>query len=82
MFCWRLFCGLQSHLCRKLCQTFAVKVEVDEGEVRAEPVMVLRDASVSHLVEAEDKLRDAEDMFNLGSYFRFRRIFLLRTSST
>ena len=35
-------------------QAFAMQVEIDEGEVRAEPVMVLRDAPVSHLVEAED----------------------------
>jgi len=56
-------------LCRKRCQAFAVKVEVDEGEVRAQPVMVLRDASVSHFVEAEDALPDAEDMFYFRSYF-------------
>jgi hypothetical protein len=35
---------------------FAVEVQVHEGEVCAQPMMVLRDASVSHLVEAEDTL--------------------------
>ena len=50
---------------RESCQPLAVKVEVDEGEVRAQPVMVLRDASIPHLVEAEDALQDAEDMFYL-----------------
>jgi hypothetical protein len=37
-----------------------VEVQVHQGEVGAQPVMVLRDASVSHLVEAEDPLQDAE----------------------
>ena len=35
-----------------------MQVEVDEGEVRAQPMVVLGDASVSHLVEAEDTLQD------------------------
>ena len=43
-----------------------MEVEIDQGEVCAQPVMVLRDAAVSHLVEAEDPLQDAEDMFHLG----------------
>jgi len=30
-----LFSGLQTHLCREFCQSRAVEVEVDEGEVRA-----------------------------------------------
>ncbi len=66
--CWRLFSGLQTHLCREFCQSRAVEVEIDEGEVRAQPVMVLRDASIPHLVEAEHPLQDAEDMFYFRSY--------------
>jgi hypothetical protein len=31
--------------------------------------MIFGDASVSHLVEAEDALQDAEDMFYFRSYF-------------
>ena len=50
-------------------QVLAVQVEVDEGEVGAEPVMVLGDASVAHLVEAEDALQDTEDVFYFRSYF-------------
>src|ERR1019366_2940772 len=50
-----------------------MQVEINEGEVRAEPVMVLRDAPVSHLVEAEDAFQDAEHMFYFCSYFRLRR---------
>jgi hypothetical protein len=40
------------------CQALAVQVEIDQSEVRAESVMVPRDASVSHLVEAEDAFQD------------------------
>jgi hypothetical protein len=36
-----------------------VQVEIDQGEVRAEPVMVLRDATIAHPVEAEDAFQDA-----------------------
>ena len=53
---------------REPCQTLAVKVEVDEGEVRAQSMVVFRDASIPHLVEAEDPLQDAEDMFHFRSY--------------
>ena len=54
---------------RETDQAFAVEVEVDEGEVRAQPVVVLGDTSIAHLVETEDSLEDAEDMFYLRSYF-------------
>jgi hypothetical protein len=53
-------------------QPFAVQVEVHQSEVRAQPVMVLGDAPVSHLVEAEDAFQDAEHMFYFRSYFRLR----------
>jgi hypothetical protein len=47
-----------------------VQVEIDQGEAGAQPVMVLRDPPVSHLVEAEDAFQDAEPMFYFRSYFR------------
>src|SRR5260370_17928763 len=47
-------------------QPFAMEVEVDQREAGAQPVMVLGDAAVADLVEAEDALEDAEGMF----YFR------------
>ena len=42
---------------------FAMQVEIDQGEAGAQPVMVLRDPPVSHLVEAEDAFQEAEHMF-------------------
>ena len=59
------------------CQTFAVQVEVDQGEVGAQPVMVLCKAPVSHLVEAEDPLEDAERMFYFGSHAGLTPVLLL-----
>src|SRR5258708_6688003 len=47
-----------------------MQIEIDQGEGRAEPVMVLRDATIAHPVEAEDALQDAEHMFYFRSYFR------------
>jgi hypothetical protein len=44
-------------------QAFAMQVEIDQGEVRAERVMVLRDATIGHPVEAEDAFQDVEHMF-------------------
>jgi hypothetical protein len=57
---------------REHCQPFAVQIEIHQGEVRAQPVMVLGDASIPHLVEAEDLLQDAEWMLDLGPYTRLR----------
>src|ERR1039458_9064274 len=51
-------------------QMFAVQVQIDQREVRAQPVVVLRDPSIAHLVEAEDAFQDAEHMFYFGSYPR------------
>ena len=59
------------------CQTFAMHVEVDQGEVGAQSVMVLRKAPVSHLVEAEDPLQDAERMFHLGPHPGLTPVLLL-----
>ena len=50
-------------------QPFAVEIEVHQGEVRAQPVVVLGDAPVAHLVEAEDALQDTEDVFYFRSDF-------------
>jgi hypothetical protein len=47
-----------------------MQVEIDQGEAGAQPVMVLRDPPVSHLVEAEDAFQDVEHMFYFRSYFR------------
>ena len=58
-------------------QTFAVHVEVDQGEVGAQPVMIFRKPPVSHFVEAEDPLEDAERMFYLGPYAGFAPVLLL-----
>ena len=42
-----------------------MEIEIHQREVRTQPVMVLGYASVSHLVEAEDALQDAEGMLHL-----------------
>ena len=55
-------------------QAFAVQVEIDQGEVRAQPVMVLRDPSVSRLVESEDAFQYPENMFYFCSYSRLSRV--------
>ena len=46
-------------------QMFAVQVEVHQREVRAQPVMVLRDPPIAHLVEAEDAFQDTEQADSL-----------------
>ena len=55
-------------------QMFAVQVQIDQREVCAQPVMVLRYPPVAHLVEAEDAFQDAEDVFYFRSNFRLRRV--------
>src|ERR1022692_4060586 len=59
------------------CQSFAVQVEVHQGEVGAQPVMVFRKTPVSHLVEAEDPLQDAERMFYIGPHAGLTPVLLL-----
>jgi hypothetical protein len=51
-------------------QPFAVQIEIHQSEIRAQPVMVLRDASVPHLVEAEHTIQDVDRMLYLGPYTR------------
>src|SRR5450759_185546 len=55
-------------------QPFAVQVEIDQREAGAQPVMVLRDSPVSHLVEAEDAFQYPENMFYFRSYPRLSRV--------
>ena len=54
-----------------------MEVEIDQREVGAQPVVGLGDASVSHLVEAEDAFQDAEHMFYLGPHARLTSVLLL-----
>jgi hypothetical protein len=58
------------------CQTVAVQVQVHQSEVRTRAVMVLREAFVSHFVEAEDALQDPERMFYLGPHPRLTPVLL------
>lgn len=51
-----------------LARCFRRRVEDDEGEVGAEPLMILVDASAINLIEAENALQDTEDVFYFGSY--------------
>lgn len=51
-------------------QPFAVQIQVCQRKVHAQPIVVLCQAAVSHLVEDEDTLQDAQGMFHLGSDFR------------
>ena len=52
-------------------QPFAVQIQIAEREAGSQPIVVLCQAAISHLVEAKDALEDAERMFHSGSYFRF-----------
>jgi hypothetical protein len=47
-------------------QSFAMQVEVDQGEADAQPVIVLVDSPISDLVETEDVLQYSEGMFYFG----------------
>jgi hypothetical protein len=49
------------------CQAFAVEVQVRQGEAGATAGGDSWGAPVSHLVEAEDALQDAERMLHLRS---------------
>jgi hypothetical protein len=47
-----------------------LQIEIYQREAGAQPVMVLCQAAIAHLIEAEDALHDAERMFYLGPYAR------------
>jgi hypothetical protein len=53
-----------------------VEIEIDQSETGAQPVVVLCDPPVTHLVEAEDALQDAERMFHLRSYLELTPVLL------
>ena len=56
--------------CRSLGQPFAVQIEVGQSEAGAEPVVVLGQAAISGLLEAEDTFEYPEGMLDLGSHAR------------
>ena len=56
-------------------QPLAVLVEIHQCEAGAQPVVILPDAPVSHLVEAEDALQYPERMLHFGSDSRLGRVF-------
>ena len=64
---WRLFSPPPGAVLPEYCQSFAVQVEISEGEVRVESVVVLGQAPRSHLIEPKDALDDAEYMLYLRS---------------
>src|SRR5277367_5199149 len=64
---WRQFSCPRETLRPERCQPFAVQVEIAQREAGAQPVVVLLDASVSHLLEAKDTFQDPERMFYFGS---------------
>jgi hypothetical protein len=60
---------------------FAVQVEVHQREVSAQPMMALCDASIVHLVEAEDYFKKR----NISSTLALTRdfvVFLRRVNSS
>ena len=61
---------------------FAMQVEVDQREVSAEPVMVLFDAAVFHLVEAEDAFQYGKACSTFALTRDLVVFFVLATSST
>lgn len=64
------------------CQAFTMEVKIDQREVRAQPVLVLWDASIAGLVEAEDTLQHAEHVLYLCPDARLDRVFFFCTSSS
>jgi hypothetical protein len=51
-------------------QPSAVQIEVGQSEAGAEPVVVLGQAAISGLLEAEDTFEYPEGMLDLGSHAR------------
>src|SRR6266852_8142064 len=62
------FTRLAETLRPRYCQPLAVQIQVHQREAGAQPMMVLLNPSVSHLLEAEDALQDPKRMFYLGSH--------------
>ncbi len=59
-----------------------MEIQVDQREAGAQLVVVLRDAPIAYLVEAEDTLEDAERVFHLRSYSRLTGVLFFCNSST
>src|ERR1700741_243757 len=47
-------------------QSFAVQIQIHQGEAGAQPVVVLTESTISGLLKAEDALQYPEGMFDLG----------------
>ena len=62
---------------RESYQEFAVEAEIDQSEAGAEPMVVLGQSAVAHLVEAEDAFQDMKRMLDLGPHARLTFILLL-----
>lgn len=58
-------------------QPVAVLVQIYQREGRAQPLMILPDATVTNLGESEDTLEDAERMLHLGSDAGLGRVLAL-----
>jgi hypothetical protein len=63
-----LFTRLSETLRPRHCQPIAVQIQVHQREAGAQPLMVLLNPSVSHLLETEDALQNPEGMFHLRSH--------------
>ena len=56
------------------CQSLAVQVQVHQREAGAQPMMVLAESSVSHLLKAKDALQNPKRMFYFRSYSRLHPV--------
>src|SRR5882672_4422703 len=65
-------------------QPFAVQVQVHQRKAGAQPMMVLLNPAVSHLLETEDALQYPEGMFHLRSHSGLHPVlaFLTRPQSS
>ena len=69
--------GVQTHYGLCHCQTLAVQIQVHQRETGAQPMMVLLNSTVSHLLEAKDALQYPERMFHLRPYSRLHPVLRL-----
>ena len=63
--CEPLFTRSSETLCPRHRQPFAVHIQVHQRKAGAQPLMVLFEPSVSHLLETKDALQNPERMFYL-----------------
>src|ERR1019366_10462398 len=52
-------------------------INVDQREARAQPLVILLQAAIAHLHEAEDALQDAEGPLHFRSYSRLGPVLAL-----